>query len=239
MRQNKKNLQEAKIARDDAKKDAQADYQRQLQELDRRRQEQLAALAEQEKLEEESRQRALDRQRQIQELHDQWEEEDRRKKQAEQLAELIKQLGGIEGMTEDGLKDILEQWRTYFGDLIDLAYESMQTVSNTLNLSPAQMQALTGDTSNASGTSVVNRTPAQVQRLTGQGGLVSSLLANPAMMNPNTVPRVPTVAPQPSNSGRQEVDVNVKGEAFSPYIQRVLATALMEIFRNQGNVVSG
>jgi hypothetical protein len=229
MRQNKQELKEAKQSRDDSYEDARLSYERQRKEIEKQRREQLKDLEKQLRKEEEEYQRSLERQRQLQELHDKWEEEDRQRKYAEELANMIDQFSKLEGATDEGLADLYSQWEYYFGDLIALATARQQQLSQLLQIPTAQSSANPYDYEG-----YVPATGSTMSNVIGQSGQVSHLLSSPSQLSPQmSVPRIEPVAPVKSYDKRQ-IDVNVRGEAMDPLIQRQLALALMEIERNRG-----
>ena len=79
--------------------------------MDERIQEQLRRAEEAHRLQLEDFERMKARERQIQTLHDKWAEEDRQAAMAKQLAELIIQMGSIEGITQDGLMELIDLWQ--------------------------------------------------------------------------------------------------------------------------------
>ena len=230
MRQKDRELKEAATARDDAKTDSNEAYQKQLQTLDQQRQKALEDLAKQEAKEEESYQQSLKRQEELQKLHDQWEKEDRDRKNAQRLADLLENFTNMEGSTEEGLASLYALWEGYFGNLLTLAQTKQAELETYTNIG-------TGGTTTPSGTAPTPNMPGHQGGLyqpgvIGQSGQVSQLLASPAMLSPQMT--LPRIQPESSSSGRQALDVTVKGEAMDPYIQRQLALALMEIERNRG-----
>jgi len=231
MRQKDRELKEAATARDDAKTDSNEAYQKQLQTLDQQRQKALEDLAKQEAKEEESYQQSLKRQEELQKLHDQWEKEDRDRKNAQRLADLLENFTNMEGSTEEGLASLYALWEGYFGDLLTLAQTKQAELEQYTNIGTGTYTS-TGTTNPAGKGQYQSNMYPNMPTVIGQSGQVSQLLASPAMLSPQMT--LPRIQPESASSGRQALDVTVKGEAMDPYIQRQLALALMEIERNRG-----
>jgi hypothetical protein len=229
MRNHNKQLEDAKIAKNDQRKDADIAYRLERQAIDARKQEALQSLAEQEAREEEEFQRGLKRQQELQALHDKWAEEDRKRKYAKQLADMLKQFKSLEGMTDEKLDELLDRWRLYFGDLVDLALAEMQRVATI---------TATGTGISQSGANVITLPPMigppppPSTGPTGQMGLVSQMLAGIGRYK-DIVSRVPpTNAAAANQSSRKDISVDVSGAALDPYIQRIVANSILEIERN-------
>ena len=236
MRQHDQQVVSETQARDDRLEDARIAYQRERERIAEQRAEALEDLEEQYRREEEAHQRSLERDRQLQALHDQWAEEDRQKAYAKELADLLEQLGSIEGMTDESLKNLLDAWGVYFGDLIALAETNMEELGQVLDPLGlgGQSSGSSGSGGSVSGSGAGGNQAHPVQ---AQGGQVSQALANPIMSTSMTgggsVPYVPQVNAKGSSDYRR-LDVNITGDNIEPYIQRVLAAMLMEVERNRG-----
>ncbi len=230
MRQKKREMAEAKKARDDAVKDNQINYKRQLAEIDRQRQEQLQRLEDQFAREEEEFQRNKDREKQIQDLHDRWEDEDRKRQYAKRLADLLKNLKGMEGITDTELDALYTYWETYFGDLLTLAQQKQAEITAIIQQSATDATNAFNNMNNSGYAPGTHIYPGQTP--TGQDAQVSQLLANPSWITPRPTKASMSPTTQRSSDSRQ-LEVIVRGEAMDPYIQRQLALALMEIERNR------
>lgn len=243
MRQRDRDLKQAKQGRDDQLTEAKSTWDEQKQQIDKQRQEALQALEEQERKELEEKQRQADRERQLQELKDQWAEEDRQKAYAKQLADLINQFSDLKGETGTGLDALLEEWRSYFGDLMTMAQDQMAQVD--VITTPASTTPTTsgygtksggglGSAGGGLGSAGGSASGHSGGGIIGQGGQVSQALAGASVLMPtNFIPQIPIVRPT-RTAQRQELDVKVGGEALDPYMQRVLVAALVEVERNRG-----
>jgi len=240
MRQKDRELQEAKQSRDDAAEDNKIAYQRQLQDIERNRKEALQDLEKQLAEEEEAYQRSAEREEEIQRLHDQWEEEDRQRKYAQQLADLLENFDKQDAMTDEQLTQLYDKWDDYFGNLLELAKEKQAELNSILaDTETTSADEFTSTTGGKPGprtgpgqAGLVSQMLANPMQVIGQGGLVSQLLTSPSMIGGHTVPRVPFASAKRSID-RREVDVKVTGDVLDPYFQRVLVNALMEIERNR------
>lgn len=231
IRQHNFELKQAKTNRDDQVKDTNDSWEQQKKQLDEQRQEQLKALQEQEQKEAEERERAAERERQLQQLRDQWAREDRDRAYAQQISDLIDQFQILKNTQDSGLQGLMQQWEMYFGNLITVA-QQRQAELNAI-LTPGSIPY----TGNGPGGTGVPGVTGGIPQITGQAGQVSALLAAPGSLFTPTgsIPRLPssTGAASRGKGSVQTLNVNVSGEAFDPYIQRVLAMALVEVERNR------
>lgn len=147
-RRTNREIDRAKEARDDQKADAEESYTEQLQALEEAYKEfedtitesikeQLDDIEEGRKKEYEALARSLERQKIIRELHAGWEAEDREVELQKKLEELGENFAGIEGLTAEGLQNVLGEWEFFFGDLAGL-YQNFLNQQEAMN---AQMVA--------------------------------------------------------------------------------------------------
>ena len=229
MRSHDKALKDAEIERKDRLADAKAAFAEEMKLMNERIAEQLRKAEEAHRLQLEDYERMKARERQIDALHAQWAEEDRQAAYAKQLAELLIQMGNIEGITQDGLMDLIDLWRLYFGDLTDAAIKYMNKLNQVIRpggkyTSPDWNPTLpTGP-----------RGPYGY----GQGGRVSHMMSSADLSladqlfqrtQPSPIPKVPT---SNMRSEHKDITVKVSGEGLEPYIQRLVANSLLEIERN-------
>lgn len=229
IRRNKQEIDDAKIAAQDRRDDSDRQYQLELRQIDARRRKALQDLARQEAREAEVRARARAREQALQALHRQWEEEDRRRKYARQLADLLRQIGSMSGMTQSGLNILTTQWSNYFGNLLTMAYTYMAAINRAVV--PGGMLTGHPDFPNVQTGTPTGHPDFPV---IGQAGLVSQMLADTGgRFKEYGVSRVPAVNTQKSTD-HKKIDVHVDGSGLDPYIQRVVARTLFEIERNRG-----
>jgi hypothetical protein len=230
MRGHDKALKDAELSRKDRLVDAKRAFQEEMSLMNERIQEQLRKAEEAHRLQLEDFERMKARERQIQALHDKWAEEDRQEAYARQLAELIIQMGNIEGITHEGLLELLDLWQTYFGDLTGAALIYMEKLKKAIHLFPAQSPYLPAP-------GIDPNTPPGAPVGVGQGGRVSQMmsidqsLADRLYQNV-TIPPIPKVPVSDMRRERKEVVVKLSAEGLEPYMQRYLANALLEIERN-------
>lgn len=131
MRERDRQIEDAQETHDEQLQDAQETYQEQQQSLQESLAQQQAALeasyAEQIEAAREARwqdydnmTRDLQRQRELKTLYDQFDAEDRDIAFQRQLEDMGEQFASMEGLTEEGLAGVLEQWEAHFGDLTTL-----------------------------------------------------------------------------------------------------------------------
>lgn len=229
MRTHDKALKDAEIERKDRLADAKAAFAEEMKLMNERIAEQLRKAEEAHRLQLEDYERMKARERQIDALHAQWAEEDRQAAYAKQLAELLIQMGNIEGITQEGLMDLIDLWRLYFGDLTDAAITYMNKLNQVIR---------PGGKYTPAGWNPVLPTGPRGPYGYGQGGRVSHMMS-PADVSladrlfqraqPSPIPRVPT---SDMRSERKEITVKVSAEGLEPYIQRLVANSLLEIERN-------
>lgn len=198
------------------------DLAERLEELDKSVVEQLATAEDARETEYENLSRALEREAELKALRRMWDEEDRRSAQRRELAELGQHFATIEGSTAAHLLALMNQYDDYFKDIDALmeGYYGQVQQSQFSKYNP--LNPGTWFSKPAEGPK-----PAGV---VGQAGLVSQMLARVPSIADAT-PRVPAVQPQSSRTSR-DVRVTVDGAGLDPYIQRQVATAIMEIERN-------
>jgi hypothetical protein len=231
MRSHNKALEDAEVGRKDSLEDAKRAFQEEVRLMNERIQEQLRRAEEAHRLQLEDFERMKARERQIQALHDKWAEEDRQAQYAKQLAELMIQMQNIEGITHDGLMGLLDLWSNYFGSLTKAATAYMKQLNKVIR--PGGQYVPPGGKYDPDYHGI-KPTGYGV----GQGGRVSQMmldkevsLAQSLFQNIRPSP-IPAVQPSAVGSERREITVRVSGEGLSPYIQRQVANALLEIERN-------
>lgn len=190
--------------------------------------------------------RQLERERQLREMQRQWEEEDRQRAYEKELQELAEQFADMEGITQDGLDDIITAWEEYFGDLSELRDDirEVQAEMASMSFGPGGNYSLYGK----SGSSTPATTPSERYNrdsrfrgknsgdagVFGQAGQISSQLAgrqvSPAMFTPQQVSPLPSAKPR----GVERREIIVKAEGFSPEVERQVVAVLTEIERNRG-----
>jgi hypothetical protein len=236
MRRNRQEVEDARIAAQDQRQDSDRQYQLELRQIEARRRKALQDLARQEVREAEVRERSRQRNRQLQQLHDRWEEEDRRRKYARQLADLLRQIQGMSGMTQSGLNILTTQWSNYFGNLLNMATTYM-TYMNRIIVPGGTVQQYNPAGSPGGLGFQTNSVPGGTSstKVVGQGGQVSQMLADAAkrFKEIGNISRVPAVSSRKSTD-RKEISITVEGSGLDPYIQRVVARTLYEIERNKG-----
>ena len=231
MRGHDKALKDAELDRKDRLTDAKAAFSEEMKLMNERIQEQLRKAEEAHRLQLEDYERMKARERQIDALQAKWAEEDRQAAYAKQLAELIIQMGSIEGITQDGLMDLIDLWTLYFGDLTGAAIKYMERLNRVIRPGGAK-----GDYTPPGGWNPAPNDGGGYGY--GQGGRVSQMMSPNDLslveqlyrnVQPSAIPRVPA-----SESRRESKNITVKvsGEGLDPYIQRVVANALLEIERN-------
>lgn len=231
-RQYNRDLGKEKKAQEERRQAANDSYQKSIAELDKSLQKQLANAEEARTKELESYQRNLDRQKELKDLHNQWEEEDRQRQLERTLAEMVKGFSSIDGMTQEGLQRLVDQWSSYFGALPNIVASNMALAAQAYS-----------DYASAIGTASVNVGTPNVGgwsdvgaggRNKGQSGLVSQLLTPEGIGNAATIGQTPTVRPSSMNYDKRDINVHVDGTALDPYIQRQVVKTLEEIERNRG-----
>ena len=232
MRQNQKNLEDERQGRSDRVEDAKRSEKENLKAVEERLQEQMKMVNQQYAEEQVALERELSREREIRELHSQWEQEDRDKKHAQQLAELIQQMQSIQGITDTGLQGLLSQWGGYFGVLLPMAFERMMALQRIIfpGLGGFSSQKIVTP-GGAFGTPVTRG-----QRIVGQGGQVSQMLADRDAVNTFrsfSVPSVPSVPATTSSMQRKEIVIKADLAGIDPHIQRQIVRTMYEIERNQ------
>lgn len=214
-RRHKRELEKEKENYAYRKSDAARQYRDTLADMDKATKEQLQKAEEARVKEIENFERQLARQRQLQALHDKWEEEDRKKQYQRQLNDLIKQMMSIDNITREGLQQLLNDWQWYFNQLGIIG--SVSAAQTKIYTPPLLKNSKTGNI--------------------GQAGLVSSSLAYAmtpgGLGNAPSLGRIPAV-PAASSSDRREIHVTVDGNGLDPYMQRLLVNTLMEVERNRG-----
>ncbi len=230
MRSHTEALKDADISRKDRLGDAKRAFKEEMKMMSDRIQEQLRRAEEAHRLQLENFERMKAREREIQVLQDKWAEEDRQAQYAKQLAELIIQMGSIEGITQEGLMDLIDLWKRYFGDLTGAATKYMKQLNRVIK---------------PGGQYVPPGTPGYPTVPTphgghgvGQGGRVSQMMSvgelslAERLYSNVAIPPIPKVPASDMRSERKEIIVKVSGEGLEPYIQRLLANGLLEIERN-------
>lgn len=229
MRSHDKALKDAEIARKDRLTDAKRAFSEEMKLMNERIQEQLRRAEEAHRLELEDYERMKARERQIQALQDKWAEEDRQAAYAKQLAELIIQMGNIEGITHEGLMDLIAQWRMYFGDLTDAATRYMEKLNRVIKPGGKYAPPVPG------GYNPTVPTPHGGYGY-GQGGRVSQMMLEQSLadrlFSSVAPPPIPKVQMSGTNIEKKVLEVKVSGDALTPQIQRQIANALLEIERN-------
>jgi len=227
MRSHDKALKDAEVSRKDRLGDAKRAFQEEMKLMNDRIQEQLRRAEEAHRLQLEDFERMKAREREIQALQDKWAEEDRQAQYAKQLAELIIQMGSIEGITQEGLMDLIDLWGKYFGDLTDAATRYMERLKRIIRPIGEYIPPGGG-----------HEGPIPRGGGVGQGGRVSQMMSRnelslaDSLYRNVSIPPIPKVPSSDMRSERKEIVVKVSGEGLDPYIQRTVANALLEIERN-------
>ena len=231
MRSHTEALKDADISRKDRLGDAKRAFKEEMKMMSDRIQEQLRRAEEAHRLQLENFERMKAREREIQVLQDKWAEEDRQAQYAKQLAELIIQMGSIEGITQEGLMELIDLWKRYFGDLTSAATKYMERLRRVIR--PGGKYVPPGDDDDDDD-GIYPRGKYGV----GQGGRVSQMMSvgelslAERLYSNVAIPPIPKVPLSGRGGGRKEIIVKVSGEGLDPYIQRLVANALLEIERN-------
>ena len=241
IRRNKKQISDEQDAAEESRANARKNFDKTLQTMDESLQKQLKKADEARTKEYESLNRNLARQAELKALYDQWEEEDRQRKLDKTLKDMVANFRALDGMTQDGLNQLLNDWGTYYSTLAQLINEQNAALSGAM-LGPLNTPVTPLSTktysSNATYREIYGHDPWYVPEgyksimNTGQAGQVSTLLAN--SLDVSRIGRVPAVAPRSSSSQSTDMHITVDGTGLDPYIQRVLVATLAEIERNRG-----
>lgn len=234
IRRNRQEVEDTQQAAADRREDSDRQYQLELRQIEARRRKALQDLARQEAREAEVRERNRQRDDQLRRLHDRWEDEDRRRKYARQLSDLLRQIQGMSGMTQSGLNILTQQWSNYFGNILTMAWQYMNAINQVIIPGGGVAQSVGGHTIPYS-TNIPSSGGTSSSQVVGQAGLVSQMLADTLKRyrEIGSVSRVPAVSPRKSTD-RKEISITVEGSGLDPYIQRVVARTLFEIERNKG-----
>jgi len=214
-RQTNRTLEKEKQAYKERKAEAEKAYRETIKEIDKSVADQMKKLEEARTKQAEDYQRNLDRQKELQALHDKWQDEDIATQTAKREKELFDSFQALDGMTAAGLDVMRQLWLNYRDDLATI----MRQITDIQG-------AGVGMVGGQGGKIIMGGT------VMGQAGQVSQMLT-PANMTPSQVGNVPNVVPRSSTS-RKEIKVTVDGNALTPYLQRVVVNTLTEIERNRG-----
>jgi hypothetical protein len=138
-------------------------------------------------------------------------------------------MGNIEGITHDGLLDLIDLWRLYFGDLTAAATKYMNKLNQVIRPGGSYVPP---------GYPTVPQPGTGGRYGVGQGGRVSQMMSpnDSALINnlyknvqPSPIPKVPS---SDMRVERKELIVKLSAEGLDPYMQRYLSNALLEIERN-------
>ena len=235
IRRNKRQLSEEEQAAERRKQDARQNFQETIRDMDEALKEQLEKAYEARTKEYENMARSLQREKELKDLYDKWEEEDRQRKLDKTLSEMWKFFQGMDGMTQAGLNQLLNDWGTYYQSLANMANVQNAAMSSAYS---TKWKYVVGPTSTLAPTAeqiAQQRAAAQQASMTqntGQSGLVSSLLINSLDVSRNLARNVP-VNPRESTDTRN-IKITVDGTGLDPYIQRLVVNTLAEIERNRG-----
>lgn len=254
MRNNQFELQQERKTAEERRKENDKNFQKSLTDLQdsMRKQEQEFEAGLKKQLEEaeeartkqyEALNRQLERERELREMQRQWEEEDRQAAYEKELRELADQFADMEGITEEGLDDIITAWEEYFGDLSELrdeireVQEEMASFSYGPNNTPYGNSGKTRLYTGPNGPAKPPREEDYDVGIFGQAGQVSQQLAGlpsrnmaPQMFTPQQVAPLPPTRPR----GVDRREIIVKAEGFSPEVERQVVAVLTEIERNRG-----
>jgi DNA repair exonuclease SbcCD ATPase subunit len=234
IRSNKKQLSEEEESAEKRKQEARENFQDTLRDMDESLKEQLEKAYEARAKEYETMARNLQREKELKDLYDKWEEEDRQRKLDKTLTDMWTLFEGLDGMTKEGLDQLLSDWGTYYTNLANLINTQNAAISASGALSIKNTVAQSTKTSTQStGTSQILQTGRGMTRNIGQSGLVSSLLINSLDVSRNLSRNVP-VSPRESSDSNKNMHITVDGTGLDPYIQRVVVNTLSEIERNRG-----
>jgi len=165
-------------------------------------------------------------------LYDQWEEEDRQKSINKTLQTMWDGFKTMDGMTKAGLNQLLSDWGVYFNSLATLITTGYSFAASSVGKTKVT-QSSTSIPNIPAGTSIYGTSTYDPKtRNIGQAGQVSALLVN--SLNAYNLKRVPSVAPSSQDKSSNAMHITVDGEGLDPYIQRVVANALIEVARNRG-----
>ena len=225
IRQHKKQLKEEEQQRDDKLADAKKAFNDEMQQMEERIQKQLKAAEDAREAEIEQLQRQLARDKQLRDLHNTWEANDRQQRYMDRLNDMVQQFMTEEGATSNHLQQLLDMWGGYYDVRTQMMY----------NFYSNQLRAHLG--SHPTGGSSLYEL--QQQGIIGQAGIVSRMLADAGIGNKSNVsgvsiPTVPVINTHNTNTTeRRELTVHVDGVALEPVIQRQLVQSLLEIERNR------
>jgi hypothetical protein len=138
-------------------------------------------------------------------------------------------MGSIEGITHEGLMNLIDLWKRYFGDLTSAATKYMEQLNRVIR---------PGGTYVPPGYPTVPQPQGRGYGV-GQGGRVSQMMSvgelslAERLYSNVAIPPIPKVPPSDMRTERKEIIVKVSGEGLDPYIQRTVANALLEIWRNE------
>ena len=233
IRRNKKELKDEETAVSERRVTAEENYKKTLAKMDENLKKQLEKAEEARQSDYESLERSLAREAELKALYDQWEEEDRQKSIDKTLQTMWDGFKTMDGMTKNGLNQLLSDWGAYFNGLATLVTNGYNLVASIGKTKVTSVAGSTSIPNIPAGTSIYGTSTYDPKtRNIGQAGQVSSLLIN--SLNAYNLKRIPSVAPSAQNKSPNDMHITVDGEGLDPYIQRVVANTLLEVERNRG-----
>jgi hypothetical protein len=225
MRQNKKQLSDEQRAVEERRLKARESYERTIRDLDRSLREQLERAEDARNRDYESLNRSLSRQAVLRDTYARWEEEDRQRKLDKMLEDMFNSFTAMDGMTRNGLNQLVQDWGSYYTALGTMAESYYSNMRRALGVTDEPAYGPSWHTPNA---------PIYPSsRNVGQAGQVSSLLyAN--NIDTYNLKRIPAVSPSGDSRSSRDMHITVDGTGLEPYVQRLVANALLEIERNKG-----